>query len=197
MTFLLRTIAVMMLTVFSSAYAEQADYDEFKEGYFITDKDKKIDGWLRYVKGMRPKLEYKVSGDNVKIRKLNAYDCKEFVMGSDIRFVRVPKRVIVRVAGLNRTLVNDFLRVFEEGKLTLYKHYTVTESKDIKDLKPIDVEIAIIRKGDSELVPLSGNDNKTQEKLEELFSTDKKAMKVLTGGNWDEIVKFVQEYNRK
>jgi hypothetical protein len=185
-----------MLAVFSTAYSEQAEYDEFAQGYYITDKDKKIQGWLRYVKGVGARVEYKALEDD-RIKKLSAFSCKEFVMREDIRFVRVPRRVIVRVGGLNRTLVYDFLRVFEEGKINLYMHYTELESKTKKDFTPENVDIPIIRKGDSEMVPLSGNDNKTLESLEELFSGDKKAMKALTSGNWDEILKFVQEYNRK
>ena len=187
----------MMLAVFSTAYAEPAALDEFKQGYYISDKDKKIEGWIRYVKGTRPRLEYKVNEGDKKIKKLDAYDCKEFVIGSDIRFVRVPKRVIVKVGGLNRTLVNEFLRVFEEGKINLYMHYTELESNSKKDFTPTQIEIPIIRMGDAEMVPLSGDDSKTQEKLDAMFPRDSKGVRTLMSGKWDEILKFVQEYNRK
>ena len=197
MAFLLRTIGVILLAVFSTAYADTAEYDEFKHGYYISDRDKKVEGWLRYVKGMRPRIDYKVNEGDKKIKRLDAFDVKEFVMGSDIRFVRMPKAVIVRVGGLNRTLRNDFLRVFEEGKMSLYMHYTELESKSKNDFTPTDIDIPIIRMGDAELVPLSGDDNKTQAKLQDMFPRDNKAVRTLMSGKWDEIVKFVQEYNKK
>lgn len=195
MKFLGRSIWMMMLMVLCTASFAQADFEEFKEGYYITNKDEKVQGWIRYVKGVRPKVEYKKSRDG-KTRYVTAFGCKEFVMGPDIRFVRVPKSVIVKVAGLNRTVTYDFFRVIEEGKINLYKHYTETESKTKHDFTPINVEIALIRKGDSRLVPLSGDDKKTQESLEALFPGEPKAVKTLMTGNWEEILKFVRDYNK-
>ena len=197
MTFLLRTIGVLMLAVFSTAYSEQAEYDQFTQGYYMTKKDEKIEGLVRYIKGKSARAEYKETADSRKVKVLSVLNCKEFGMEGGIRFVKVPKSLMVRVGGLNRVLSQDFVRVFEEGKVNLYKYYTDTESKDIKNLARVDVEIPIIRVGSGNMVPLSGNDSKTQEQLEELFPREPKAIKTFMSGNWDEIVTFVQEYNKK
>ena len=195
MHFLLRTIGVVILAVLSTSSSEPAEFNEFKQGHYINNKDEKKEGWIRYLKGNSPRVEYKETAESKKVKWVTPFFCKEFVM-EDARFVRVPSPVMIRVGGLNRKLSNDFVRVFEEGKINLYMYYTESESKNIKDLTPVNVEIALIKK-DAGLVPLSGNDAKTQQQLEDLFPRDPKAIKTLMSGNWDEIVKFVQEYNSK
>lgn len=197
MNILQKIIGVVAIAVFSAASPVPEKFDEFQQGYYIDRKKEKIEGWVRYVKGIRPKLEYKENLDDKKIKKLNAFSCSGFGMGADTRFVVCPKATIVKIAGLNRTVAYDWLRVIEEGNITLYKYYTETESKDKRDFTPIDVEVGLVRNGESWLVPLSGNDDKTQQMLEVLFPGQPKTVKALMSDNWDDVVKFVQDYNKK
>ena len=197
MQFLLRAIGVMSLAMLSTAATELSGFDEFKQGYYITKKDERKEGWIRYLIGNRSRAEYKETADARKVRSVTTMNCKEFGMEGGIRFVKVPKSVMIRVSGLNRVLSEEFVRLFEEGKINLYMFYTEVESKDIKDLRPVRVEMPIIAMGDGKLIPLSGNDSKTQQQLEEIFPRDPKAIKTLMSKNWDEILTFVQEYNKK
>ena len=188
-------IALLMLMVTAASVTAQVDDDAFRPGYYINRKGSKVEGWIRYTRGYK-RFEYKAAADAKKTAFVVPYSCSEFVIDS-ARFVRNPGPVTVRYGGWNRNIGEDFLQVFAEGRISLYKHYGEMESKTKYDYTPVKVESVIVRKDKGPLLALTGNEDRDREKLEALFPGERDVVKALMGKDWKETIQFVRAYNAK
>jgi hypothetical protein len=191
-----RIIGLLIFIMLTGNSFAQVDAEAFSPGYYINRKGNKVPGWIKYHRRYQ-RIEYTATADAKKTIYVMPYNCREFVMDSVARFVICPRPVTVRYGGWNRLIHEDFLQVFAEGKISLYKHYDEVESKTKLDFTPTKVESVIIRKGNSSLLALTDDEEKNREKLEALFPKERGVVKALMGKDWDETIKFVREYNAK
>ncbi|MBK8087156.1 MAG: hypothetical protein IPK31_03930 [Chitinophagaceae bacterium] len=183
-------ISVLSLNCYGQDYE-----DIFLRGYYVNNNGEKVEGFIKYKQGTNSRLVYKKTLDS-RNKKLDKSEVKEFFIGSNIHFIKCTQDIKVRVQLWNISMESDFIRIFEDGKISLYIHY-IKFTNPQPTPYPVIIETILIKKQGSEVLePLSDNRDKKRRKLEELFPGEPNVVEGLSQDNWEDVLSFVRAYNK-
>jgi hypothetical protein len=170
----------------------QINFRKSHPGYYIDSSGKKSEGLIRYIRGNNPRIEFKADKDEKK-KKIYPATCVEFGFDSTSRFIKA-EGFAIRIGVWYPDVTSDFIEVLEEGKISLFKHYSIVGDGSTGTL---DVENLVVKVHGSSYVGLHPNVRKREKELKEVYIDNSDIIDILINKNVDAMRKLIKEYNLK